>query len=230
VPTYRGKEVQIDLEYVLHRLRIDDTQAARNRPYVEALTEGLPVVTDLAVPMVFHQGRELLWEEPLTLRVDGTLMQVGELVQRHLSEAQSLCIGIATIGRGVEEEAARAKKERGMLHSLALEALGAIALDISLEGYFREYENRLDGEGLYVGVPMSPGETVGWDTRDQCSIFSILEEQLTDVSITESCLLIPRNSVSFIVGIYDHPVKKEGDSHCNYCSMRDSCLYRRQQS
>ena len=99
---------------------------------------------------------------------------------------------------------------------------------MAMEKFFTSYEHELGQEGLFPGVPMSPGETTGWDTRGQCSIYAILRDELEGVSITASCILIPKNSISFLVGMYDHPVKKEGDSHCTYCSMRENCFYRKQ--
>jgi hypothetical protein len=162
------------------------------------------------------------------MTVDGTTLKVGEVVGKNLDNAHACCIGIATIGTGVESEA-RTIKERGLLYSFALEALGAIALDAAVEEYFHHMENTLSASGNYLGVPLSPGETIGWPLEGQRRIFKLLQEELQDVTITESCLLVPKNSVSFLVGLYDHQVKEEGDSHCNYCSMREKCLYRAEQ-
>jgi hypothetical protein len=50
VPAYRGIRAHIDLYYVLHRLRIDGKQTARNSSSVQALSQGIPVVTDRVSP------------------------------------------------------------------------------------------------------------------------------------------------------------------------------------
>jgi hypothetical protein len=226
VAVYRGGPVEIDFDYVLHRLRIDDVQSSRNARYVAALQSGIPVVTDKAEPFIFHERFDHFWEGQGNLRAGASLLAVGDLVWEQLREARSVSVGIATIGPGVEEEMRQTKERHGILPAFALESLGAIALDMVLEEFFTDYEARLKKNDLFLGVPMAPGETTGWDTRDQCSIYSLLQGELEGVTITESCLLIPRNSLSFLVGMYDHPVKKEGDTHCNYCSMRDTCLYR----
>jgi cobalamin-dependent methionine synthase I len=152
-------------------------------------------------------------------------LDVGGVVAERLDGAHACIVGIATIGAGVEE-AARDMKESGFLHSFALEALGAVAIDAAMEEFFRHVDSVHSESGEYVGVPFSPGETEGWNIEDQRTIYEILGEELYDVRITDSCLLIPKNSVSFLVGIYNHRVKEEGDSHCNYCSMRDKCLYK----
>lgn|GEM_PF-2558154 len=228
MPIYNGQRIDLDLKHVLHRLHIDDANSARNRPYMRALDGGIPLVAQRARPFICHRTHSFSWTSQGVMEVDGTTLEVGEMVEEKLDGAHACCVGIATIGSGVED-AARNMKEKGLLYSFALEALGAIALDAAVEGYFRFMEDRCAASGDFVGVPLSPGETVGWPVEDQRTIYELLSEELQEVTITDSCLLIPKNSVSFLVGIYDHRVKEEGDSHCNYCSMRDKCLYRAEQ-
>jgi hypothetical protein len=144
----------------------------------------------------------------------------------HFGNALKVCIGIATIGPGVEDYARRVKSAGNLSFRFALEALSALALDAAVETYFSFLDEMLGREGLHSGVPFAPGETSGWPLQDQRVIFDALDGDLEKVTINDACLLIPRNSISFAVGIFDHPVKTEGDSHCSYCSMRETCLYR----
>ena len=225
MPVYNGRKINLELLHVLHRLHIDDADSARNRSYIGALEQGIPLVALRAQPRVCYRIHPFSWTSQGVLQVYGSTLRVGELVEEKLGGAHACCIGIATLGAGVEE-AARSMKEQGLLQSFALEALGAIALDAAIEEYFLFMDGLCAESGEFVGIPLSPGETVGWPIDDQHSIFDLLSEDLREVTITDSCLLIPKNSVSFLVGIYDHVVKEEGDSHCNYCSMRDRCLYR----
>jgi hypothetical protein len=225
MPLFKGNKVDLDFEYILHRLRIDEAQSSRNRLYVQALKEGIPLVLQRARPIICYRYHAFSWTSRGVMKVDGTTLRVGEVVEKNLDGAYACCIGITTIGTGVEDEA-RFMKEKGLLYSFALEALAGIALDTAMEEYLHYMEDALTESGNYVGVPLSPGETVGWPIEDQRRIYELLEEELENVTITDSCLLIPKNSVSFLVGLFDYKVKEEGDSHCNYCSMREKCLYR----
>jgi hypothetical protein len=227
LPVYRGSRVEIDIDYVLHRLHIDEKRAGNNVSFLRAVKENIPVVEEKVVPAVYHRAYGLKLDAGGTVSLDGSVLEIGDVVRGKLEDAESVCIGIATIGDGVEEQARTVKTQRGLTHSFALEALGAIALDLALEEYFNTYEEKMIPDGLYTGVPLSPGETTGWRLEDQRTIYSLLEDEVEGMSITESCFLIPKNSVSFLVGIYDHQVKDENESHCNYCSMRDRCMYRR---
>ena len=222
---YSGQHIQLEFQHVLHRLHIDDAESARNRPYVESLERGIPLVARLAQPRVYYSTHSFSWTSRGVMELHDAALEVGDVVVERLEGAHACIVGIATIGAGVEE-AARDMKESGLLHSFALEALGAVALEAAVEEFFRHMDSVHAESGEYVGVPLSPGETAGWNVEDQRTIYEILDEELRDMRITDSCLLIPKNSVSFLVGIYNHRVKEEGDSHCNYCSMRDKCLYR----
>jgi hypothetical protein len=225
MPTFTGRTINLELQHVLHRLHIDEADSARNKPYLEALKQGIPLVIQKARPHIFYRTGTFSSASRGEIVFNGSTLRVGELVGGMLNGAHACTIGIATIGAGVEE-ASRDMKQRGLLHSFALEALGAIALDLAAEMYFRHMDGLHAESGEYLGVPLSPGETRGWPIEDQRTIYELVEEELVDVAITDSCLLIPKNSISFLVGIHDHPVKEENDSHCNYCSMRDTCLYR----
>ncbi len=227
LPVFNGKNIILDFDYVLHRLRISERQRSRNIRLIEALRDGIGVVSQNAFLSVFY--REYAYNRSEKGRVDlnGFSLNVGEVVSGKLIDAQSVLIGIATIGSGVEDMAREAKGVNGLTHSFALEALGAIALDMGMEEYFRCYDEKLVPSGLYTGVALSPGDTEGWILEDQLTIYKALQEELVDVSISEALMLIPKNSVSFLVGIYDHPVKGENEFPCDYCSMRDNCLYRR---
>jgi hypothetical protein len=225
MPAFEGSNIQLELQHVLHRLHIDDADSVRNRPYREALSQGIPLVARKALPCIWFDTHPLSWISEGVLELHGRMLRVGKVVEKKLRGAHACSVGIATIGAGVEETA-REMKRKSLLHSLALEGLGAIALDAALEEFFRHLDDAAAESGVHAGVPFSPGETEGWPLEDQRVIYGLLEDELGDVAITDSCLLVPKNSVSFLMGMYDHAVREEGDSHCNYCSMRNTCLYR----
>jgi hypothetical protein len=227
LPVFNGKRITLDLDYVLHRLRLGEEQRSRNVRFVEALSDGIGVVRQNAEPSVFYREHAYSQRVEGRVDIDGFALNVGEVVSGNLIDAQSVLIGIATIGSGVEEKAREAKGVQGLTHSFALETLGAIALDMGIEEYFTRYDEKLATSGLFTGVPLFPGETEGWVLEDQLTIYNALQDELVDVSINQALMLIPKNSVSFLVGIHDHPVKGENEFHCDYCSMRDNCLYRR---
>ena len=198
MPVYRGGPVEIDFDYVVHRLRIDDVQSSRNARYVAALKAGIPLITDNSEPAIFYERFEHTWEREGILRAGTSVLKVGDLVWKQLRDARSISVGIATIGPGAEEQIRRVKEQHGILQALALEAISAIALDVTIEGFFRRFEEQIGETGLFAGVPVSPGETIGWGIEDQRTIYSLLQTELRGITITESCLLIPKNSVSFV--------------------------------
>ena len=103
MPLFNGIRVELDFEYVLHRLRIDEAQSKRNRLYVEALRAGIPVVAEKSLPTIYYKRYALSWASVNAIRADGALLQVGDVVQKQLDGASSFFIGIATIGHAVEE-------------------------------------------------------------------------------------------------------------------------------
>lgn len=227
MPVYRGNAVTLDLEHVLHRLKITDMQTARNKKFVEALKDGLELVHLLALPQVVYREQGYTLVPPDEIILEGSTVLKSGMVSGKLSDALHVMTGIATIGRGLEKKAQEIKQENGLTASFALEALAAIALDSAVEEFFTGFEAEHSNGGRYSGILMSPGETAGWLVEDQRTIYEMHREELPDMTITDACLLIPKNSISFLVGVFDYEVKKPEEGHCSYCSMRDKCIYKR---
>ena len=59
------------------------------------------------------------------------------------------------------------------------------------------------------------------------SLMQLLDAQKRlGLTVTQEHILIPRKSVTAIIGLADHPLKK-GARGCATCRMRETCMFRK---
>ena len=77
--------------------------------------------------------------------------------------------------------------------------------------------------GLGTGMRASPGQE-GWSIWQQQMLFGLLSAEEIGVRLTESCLMLPRKSVSFVIGL--GPEMRPDAVTCDFCSKRNRCRWR----
>ncbi len=148
----------------------------------------------------------------------------GSLVARAMAGADELSIGICTIGEELEKEIDTLMVEDPVT-AVALDGAGIAALrkvSNAIEDMISSEACQLE---LALGMRAQPGQE-GWPIEQQREVFKVLPAEQIGVHLTESCLMIPRKSVSFVV-----PRGKDLDnsiSPCDICSKRNRCEWRKE--
>ncbi len=148
----------------------------------------------------------------------------GPLVGRAMAGADHLNIAICTIGSALEQRVQELMAENPIM-GVALDGAGTSALrrvSQTVEDIISKKACELD---FSLGMRAQPGQE-GWPIEQQRLVFSILPAEEIGVRLTESCLMIPRKSVSFII-----PRGRELDSSvapCDFCSKRNRCEWRKE--
>ncbi len=148
----------------------------------------------------------------------------GPLVGRAMAGAEHLNIAVCTIGGDLERRVQELMSENPIM-GVALDGAGTSALrrvSQTVEDIISEKACEMD---LALGMRAQPGQE-GWPIEQQRLVFSILPAEKIGVRLTESCLMIPRKSVSFVI-----PRGKELDSSvapCDFCSKRSRCEWRKE--
>lgn len=116
-------------------------------------------------------------------------------------DAEKVALCVCTIGPKLEEEVQALTKKNELLRALILDALGseaveevAVQSDKLLAGKAREMS-------LWPSKRFSPGYGQ-WDIKEQRFVFSILPAEQIGVILKESCMMVPRKSVSFRINFY----------------------------
>jgi hypothetical protein len=147
----------------------------------------------------------------------------GSLVARAMAEADHLYIAVCTIGERLEKRVDELMID-DLLMAVTLDGAGIAALR-KVSG---TVEDMISAEvcelNLKLGMRAQPGQE-GWPIEQQREVFSVLPAGEIGVRLTDSCLMLPKKSVSFVM-----PRGKALSNNvvpCDFCSKRNRCEWRK---
>ena len=137
-----------------------------------------------------------------------------------------LVLGVVTVGSSLENKVSEFFTQREYPRAIALDAVGTVAVE-GLSRYIRNLVCQEAKEQCFKTTRyFSPGYG-DWDISQQKDIFKIIPTNKIEVSLTESCMILPRKSLSWIIGMGKRVIisSKERDA-CKICKAKN-CQYRR---
>jgi len=116
-------------------------------------------------------------------------------------DAEKVAICICTIGPELEEEIKKLMEKNEMTRALILDALGSEGAEEVAIQSDRILAMKAREMNLWPSKRFSPGYGI-WDIKEQQFIFRLLPAADIGVRLTESCMMVPRKSVSFRINFY----------------------------
>ncbi len=152
-----------------------------------------------------------------------------ELLIRNLPERWGpitrLGLAVVTIGETIEDRVDTLFAAREFPLAYMLDSLGSVAAEALAEGFVRGLCAERLAQGLKVTSRESPGYP-RWPIEEQRKVFALLPTASIGVELNPYCIMMPRKSISFAVGIGPEAKMDSGVSPCQSCDMR-GCAYRR---
>lgn len=116
-------------------------------------------------------------------------------------DAEKVAICVCTIGPELEQEIKNLMEKNEMTRALILDALGSEAAEEVAIQSDRILAEKAREMNLWPSKRFSPGYGK-WDIKEQRYIFRLLPAADIGVRLTESCMMVPRKSVSFRINFY----------------------------
>jgi cobalamin-dependent methionine synthase I len=159
--------------------------------------------------------------------VDGDRVYLSDSVILESKVISSLCkkcnklaIFILTIGSHLEEMVDYLSENGLVVQATVLDAIGSGAAE-QMAGLMEDrIRNVTMMHDQRISRRFSPGYC-DWNVNQQEMIFKILNDDTAGVSLTDECLMIPRKSVSGIIGIGDMESDVESFNPCITCTKED---------
>lgn len=147
----------------------------------------------------------------------------GEKIGRHLAGCEKVILLAATVGDDIEEDVTR--RFNGGEYSMAvlLDAAATAAVEQVADGLEKALAPKMAAQGFGMKWRFSPGYG-DWPLEQQPELIRLSSAESIGVSLSESMMLMPRKSVTAIIGLY----RKQGSepvghspNGCAACSQRD---------
>jgi len=202
-------------------LRGEGANPEKNRPaLIKAAEEALHLGLPLLHPAAAVHEASILEHKHSQVMLEGGIELTGPLAVRFLAGAEQVTVAVCTIGAELEKLAAA---QEDLVLALALDGLGNAAVEAIGQQVCSRLGERAQAAGLETSAPLSPGEPDWPVDVGQPQIFSLLGPGPAGVRLTEGGMMVPKKSISFVVGI---GARMEQTDLCELCSMREKCRYR----
>ena len=186
------------------------------------------------VPNLYHP--QLVWDR---FAIKGIANGTFELVNGHfigggpvtqvMKEAQSVILGVCTLGITMDQKIAQFSQEGDLLAAVILDGVASYLVDQVRETFFLRLTDHLTKEGLFSSIPLCPGESE-WTTADHATFFKLLTPIQIGMELKSSMLLIPMKSLSFMIGVSEEKFSLINAHHCDYCAMQHKCRHSQAES
>jgi len=181
--------------------------------------------TRLLEPAVAYEYYQVTSMSPSQVSLEGDKAIQGPLLHTIFPEAKELAVVVCTIGPKLEKQAtdyfSRSEPLRGML----LDGIGSAAVDMLVPEACRRIASEASPRGHQTSSPVSPGWP-GLPLTEQWNLFELVNTQEIGVSLTASGIMVPRKSVSMVVGIGPQMATWTQAEVCARCNLRKTCPYR----
>ncbi len=163
------------------------------------------------------------------LQEDGTLAGTsfrpeGQDIHAHLEGCSRVIALAATLGMEAENLLQRARLH-AISDALLLDALGSAAVERLCDLLCEELAARLAPEKLTARFSPGYGDFPLSQQRELCEVLNV--GRILGISLTPGDLMIPRKSVTALIGVSASPAHAEGGktAGCGSCAFSGSCTH-----
>ncbi|OGO18979.1 MAG: hypothetical protein A2144_05350 [Chloroflexi bacterium RBG_16_50_9] len=181
----------------------------------------LSLLEPVAAYKIYHVSRvshDRLWLD------NGTVIR-STFLPTLLSERQELAVIVATIGPGLEKQVTDCFSRGEPLRGALLDGIGSAAVDSLTQEVCKLIAVEAASRSYQVSSPISPGMP-GFPIAEQPRLFKLAPAQEIGVSLTSSCVMIPRKSASMVIGIGSQMKTWTQAEVCACCHLNSTCLYK----
>ncbi|MFC2017339.1 vitamin B12 dependent-methionine synthase activation domain-containing protein [Chloroflexota bacterium] len=217
-------QLDIDMQQVLHNIGYDaDCEpAARIMSLVDEYVENAYSLIEPSYSCVI---RDIKMVQGACVIIDGPILLRSQVVARVLEQCHKAAVFLVTIGNHLEEMACRLAEDGLILQAAVLDAIGSVAAE-SVANIVQDKVGEIaSDQGLVISRRFSPGYC-DWGISQQKIVFQAVDGDAVGIRLTERCLMIPRKSISGIIGIGHSNGNVENYNPCKTCNKYD-CLNRR---
>jgi hypothetical protein len=191
------------------------------------ITELLTIVKNnhLLEPAVAYEIYPITGMNSSQISLEDSRAVHGPLLPATFPEAKELAVIVVTIGPKLEKQASDYTKGSQALRGMILDGIGSAAVDMLVLEALRLIAGEVSSRGYEISSPVSPGMP-GFAMTEQWNLLELVKAPEIGVSLTPSGILVPRKSVSMVIGIGPKMTRWTQAEVCARCSLRETCPYK----
>ena len=226
MPVIRDIPLSLKTREVLRRQGLGG--GAKVRPEIKILIREILAslkkarLLEPAVAYEYYMVRSMTGSQ---ISLEGDKAIHGPLLPAVFPEAKELAVLLCTIGPRLEGQAADYFNQGEPLRGTLLDGIGSAAVDSLTEEVCKFIAEEASSRGYEASSPISPGMP-GLPITEQWQLLKLVPAGEIGVSLTSSGIMVPRKSVSMVMGIGPKMAKWTRAEVCARCSLRETCHYK----
>ena len=179
----------------------------------------------LLEPAVVYEFYTITKMTSSQVSLEGNKAVHGSLLPSTFPQAKELAIVVCTIGPKLEKHVTAYTNQGETLRSVLLDGIGSAAMDSLAQEACKFIAGEALSRGYQVSSPISPGMP-GLPIAEQWHLLELVPAGEIGVSLTSSGIMVPRKSVSMIIGIGLQMKTWTRAEGCARCNLSKTCPYR----
>ncbi len=226
MPIVRNIKLTLDMKQVLRRQGM--MRNSKPQPQIMSiLHELLDNVNKwhLLQPSVAYKIHTITDMNQDRIYLSGNKLLIGSFIPSILPSAKELAALVCTIGPKLEEKAAQLFHQNEQLRGLLLDGIGSAAVDSLAEEACQIIDRNALSRGYQASSPISPGMP-GLSISEQQHLFELVPAEEIGVHLTSAQVMVPRKSISMVIGIGQEMVTWTKAEVCKRCKLKTNCRYK----
>lgn len=217
-------EIDIDRAQVLHNIGYgaDYKPSAR---IMSLINEYIENAHNLIAPSYSYVIRDIKSVKGPRVVVEDSVTFQSEVIAQLLEQCEKVAVFALTIGNHLEELVAHLAESGVIVQAAVLDAIGSGATEKVADFVQGRIVEAAQAQGLCASQRFCPGYC-DWNVSEQKRVFQTMNGNSAGIRLTEGCLMLPRKSMSGIIGIGPCNGNIENYNPCKSCN-KDNCLDRR---
>ena len=217
--------IDIDRQRVLHNIGYGTDCKLPSR-IASLINEYVENAYYLIEPSYSCVIRDIKLVQGSSVFIDGSIAFRSQVIAQLLEQCHKAAVFLVTIGNHLEEMARRLAEDGLILQATVLDAIGSVAVE-SVANFVRDRVGEVaNDQGLVISPRFSPGYC-DWDIGQQKMVFWAVNGDSIGIRLTEGQLMIPRKSISGVIGIGLSNSNVEHYYPCKTCDRQHDCGGRR---
>lgn len=221
----KGVDGEVDKKQVCHYIGCDGEEklSARVTSLIDDYAENVHQLIDPYYSYIIRNIEHVCG--PISI-IEGAIIIESEVIARLLEQCHVVAVFAATIGEHLEETVRRLAEDKLVLQAAVLDAIGSDATERLADFVQGQVDEIASAHGLVASQRFSPGYC-DWDVAQQKALFQAMKGHTARIRLTDGYLMIPRKSVSGIIGIGPSNNNLRHYQPCKTCDKED-CQGRRE--
>ncbi len=216
--------MDIDFNQVLYYLEYENQELSEKDKRI--IYDCIREINVISREKYVYRFFDIKWKKGEIVLQNSILSLTGRDIESHLKNCFKCAVTAATLGIEVDKAIASYSKT-DLSKGIIMDACASAAIEAICDDIENQIREKVSRERLYTTSRYSPGYG-DFPLELQHDIISVLDAyRQIGLSVTENSLLIPRKSVTAVIGIRQIPSNDDcHDEKCTACNKMD-CRYRR---